>query len=459
MSELVNESASPATLFLEQNPTVKTIDLLLCDLNGILRGKRIGKELLPKVFAHGFYLPRSVMGLGATGDVVPDTNLGLKTGDSDRLCCPVVETLALQPWRERKDRAQVLCSMLNIEGAPFFADTRQVLTQVVDRFAKLGYTPGLALELEFYLFDKVRDEKGRLQQPKSPVSGRRMTTTQVYAIDDLEDYDFFIEEVLSMAAKQNIPADTVIAENAPGQFEVNLDYGNDILKAVDQAVLLKRLIRTVARRHNMEASFMAKPYIDQPGNGLHIHLSLLDAQGNNIFATGEPTENPFMRQAIAGLLDMADSTQALICPTVNSFRRLAAGECVPTSKTWGFDNRSVALRIPASGGKATRLECRTAGADANPYLATAALLMGVAEGLNNKLTPPEPVVNNAYEQEHPQLADNQRDALRNMDSDPRIADWLGEDFVKMYSIAKHDDMSLFERQVTALEYELLFPYI
>jgi len=450
---------SEAALFLERHPQLETIDLLICDLNGIMRGKRVGRELLSKVFDQGFYMPGSVMGLDATGDTVPETLLGLETGDSDNLCRPVQGTLAIVPWCDSEVRAQVLCTMHELDGSPFFADTRQALCRVVERFATLGYTPGIALELEFYLIDKERDANGSIQHPRAPGSNRRMSSTQVYSMDDLDDYDFFIRDVLDTARQQGIPADAVIAENAPGQFEVNLDYGNDILAAADNAVLLKRLIRQVAKKHDMEASFMAKPYIDQPGNGLHIHLSLLDAQGKNIFAAADVLKNSFMRSAMGGLLDLADATQALICPSVNSFRRLAPGECAPTSKTWGFDNRSVALRIPAAGGKATRIECRTAGADANPYLATAAMLMGIGEGLLNKTEPREPVVDNAYSQDHPLLSDNQRDALRKMEAEPRLAEWLGEDFVRIYIATKWFDVRLFDKQITALEYELLLPYL
>lgn len=455
----MSSSPSEAALFLEKHPQLETIDLLICDLNGIMRGKRVGRELLSKVFDQGFYMPGSVMGLDATGDTVPETLLGLETGDSDNLCRPVPGTLAIVPWCESEVRAQVLCTMHELDGSPFFADTRQALCRVVERFAALGYSPGIALELEFYLIDKERDAKGAIQHPRSPSSNRRMSSTQVYSLDDLDDYDFFIRDVLDTARQQGVPADAVIAENAPGQFEVNLDYGNDIMAAADNAVLLKRLIRQVARKHDMEASFMAKPYIDQPGNGLHIHLSLLDDQGNNIFAEGDVLKNSFMRSAMGGLLDLADATQALICPSVNSFRRLAPGECAPTSKTWGFDNRSVALRIPAAGGKATRIECRTAGADANPYLATAAMLIGIGEGLLNKTEPGEPAVDNAYSQEHPLLTDNQRDALRKMEADPRLGEWLGEDFVRIYGAAKWFDVRLFDKQITALEYELLLPYL
>lgn len=452
-------ASEEARLFLEQHPDLSSIDLLISDLNGTLRGKRVGRGLLMKVFEQGFALPRSVMGLDATGDTVPETDLGLETGDSDNLCLPIPGTLSIQPWCKDELRGQLLCTMVNPDGSAFFADPRQALARVIERFDGLGYTPGIALELEFYLFDSQRGPAGELQQPRSAGNGRRMTSTQVYAIDDLDDYDAFIRDVLESARRQGLPADTVIAENAPGQFEVNLDYGNDILAACDQAVLLKRVIKSVAKNHDYEASFMAKPYIEEPGNGLHIHLSLMDQQGDNIFAAGNAVENPNMRAAMAGLIDTAKASQGLICPNVNSFRRLAPGLCAPTSICWGFDNRSVSLRIPAGAGKATRIESRAAGADANPYLATAAMLIGVAEGLHNQMTPPPPVTGNAYDQDHPMLADNQRDALRAMAADERIGDWLGHDFIEVYSVTRWHDLQLFERQVTDLELELLLPYM
>ncbi len=445
-----------ASDFLERHPGIESINLLIGDLNGILRGKRIGRDVLAKVFQQGFALPASVMGMSARGITVEDTNLGLNTGEPDYLCRVIPGTLSQQPWQ--KQGAQVLCTMHETDGTAFYGDPRQALVRVVERFEQLGYGVGIALELEFYLIDQQRDHNGRPQPPVTP-SGRRVNATQVYSMDDLDDNSIFIDAVLSAAEQQNIPADTVITENAPGQFEVNLDYGADILAAADHAVLLKRVIRCVAKSQGMEATFMAKPFIDLPGSGLHIHLSLLDQAGNNVLASADPEQHPLLRQAIAGLLTMADSTQALVCPTVNSFRRLAPSACVPTNKTWGYDNRSVAMRIPAGPAAATRIESRTAGADANPYLATAAMLIGVTEGITGQLTPPDPVRGNAYEQCHPRLPDNQRDALRAMAAEPRIAQWLGEDFIKLYSCVKWHDLQLFEAQITPLEEQLLMPYV
>jgi glutamine synthetase len=453
-------NAIEARDFLLQYPQVHTIELLISDVNGVLRGKRIERDLLEKIYEKGFYLPGSVMALDATGTTVERSGLGTDVGDRDRLCFPIAGTLSIVPWHEGGDRAQALCMMHEIDGSPFFADPRQVLLGAVERFNELGFTPGIALETEFYLIDSQRDNNGNLQCPMIPNTDRRMNSTQVYSIDDLDDYDFLMREVIDFARRQNIPADTVIAEFAPGQFEVNLNHGNDIMAATDQAVLLKRIISSVAKNHGMIASFMAKPYIDMSGNGLHMHLSIMDKNGKNAFATSDPESNQRLRHAVGGLLDMAISTQALLCPSVNSYRRLSSSQSfAPGSLTWGFDNRTVALRIPSGEVENTRIEHRISGADANPYLAVAVLLSGIVEGIKNKIEPPAPVVGNAYEQIHPRIADNQRDAMRAMDNDPRVLDWFGEDFMRVYRVCKWHEIRLFERQITPMEYELLLPYV
>lgn len=455
----MTDHADEASRFLQQHPEVTTIELLVVDLDGILRGKRVERSLLEKVYDQGFYLPVSVLGLDSTGTTVEESELGMRTGDADCLCKPIPGTLKLVPWHDQGDRAQALCSMFDNDGEPLAFYPRNVLARAVERFDKLGLTPGIALELEFYLLDRDLDANGRIQPPQSPVSGKRMSSTQVYSMADLDDYDFFIRDVLATARKQDIPADAVIAEYAPGQFEVNLNYGEDILAATDHAVLLKRVISSVAHKHGMRATFMAKPYIEESGNGLHIHLSLMDSEGKNVLAEPDPLENSSMRHMVAGLLDMADSSQAFCCPTVNSYRRLSPKSFAPTTKTWGSNNRTVAMRIPCGDAKATRIENRMPGADANPYFAVTAMLAGVVEGLENKLTPPEPSSGNAYADDVPVVADNQRDSLRAMEADERIKDWFGSELVKIYSAVKWHDVYLFENQVTPMEYELLLPFV
>ena len=455
----MSEALTEVEQFLEQNPQVETIELLVADLDGVLRGKRVERSLLKKVYESGFCLPQSVLALDATGATVDETGLGIETGDSDRICRPVQGTLQLAPWHDSGDRAQALCAMYEDNDQPLEIFPRHILKKAVDKLHGLGYKAGVALELEFYLIDRERKEDGSLQAPVSPVSGQRMTSTQVYSMQDLDNYDFFIRDVLEMARSQNIPADAVIAEYAPGQFEVNLDYTQDIMKAVDDAVLLKRVINAVASKHGIEATFMAKPYIDEAGNGLHIHLSLLDEAGNNLFGEGEPTDNKLLGHAIAGLLDMADGVQALYCPTINSYRRLAPDSFAPTQLTWGIDNRTVAMRVPAGGASSRRIENRMPGADANPYLATTALIAGILEGIENKMTPPARTVGNGYETDARRVPDNQRDSLRAMENDERVAKWFGKRFVEVYQEVKWRNVYLFEQQITPMEYELILPNI
>ncbi len=447
--------------FLNQYPNLKTMELLVPDLNGLLRGKRVERDLIEKVFTKGFYLPASVMGLAAHGATVEEAGLGAQQGDKDNLCKPVLDTLSIMPWKEGETHAQVLCDMLDDNGEPFELSSRQVLQKAIKQFETLGYSVGIALELEFYLIDHERDALGNLQPPKSPLTGKRFQTTQVYAVDDLDQFGDFVETVVTTARQQNIPADTVIAEYAPGQFEVNLDYGEDILKACDQAILLKRVIHHIAKQQGFQATFMAKPYIEESGNGLHIHLSLYDKAGNNSFRQpGTPIEEqPLLNQAISGLLENMDNTMGLYTPYCNSFRRFAIDSYAPTSKCWGVDNRTVALRIPRGSESATRIEHRLPGADANPYLATAALLFGVYQGLTQSYPTHTAIEGNAYEQDIAQVPDNQRDALRLLENNQALAEFLGKDFLDLYLVTKWADVHSFEKQVTPKEYDWLLPYI
>ncbi len=444
--------------FLAAHPDVQTIELLTADLNGMIRGKRIERDAMKKVFRDGFSLPASVYAVDATGTTVEASRLGVDTGDADRLCRIVPGTLSIVPWLE--GRAQALVTMFETDGTtPFHSDPRQVLTRVYDQFSRMGYTPVVAVELEFYLVDRERDALNRLQPPVSPVTGRRMSSTQVYSMDDLDDYDAFIQEVLSMAREQNLPADGVIAEYAPGQFEVNLHHCDNPLMAADHATMLKRIIRHAARKFGLSATFMAKPYIDQAGSGTHVHLSLLNEQGKNIFSAEDPEQHTPLRNAIGGLLQTADQTQALLFPTINSYRRLSSEIFAPSSKTWGYDNRTVAMRIPSGERAAYRVEHRLSGADANPYLAVAAVLAGVQYGMENKVEPGPAVVGNAYDQDHETLADNPRDALRAFERSQWVRETFGPEFTDVYTACKWGEIRLFEQQVTPMELDLLLPYV
>ena len=441
--------------FLARHPAIDSIDLLLSDLNGVLRGKRIPRENLEKAYVNGINLPGSVFALDITGNTIEETGLGLDIGDCDQVCRPIPGTLMPTPWLRDGRQGQLLMAMRNEHEGPFFADPRNVLAQQVQRLEAMGFTAVVALELEFYIVDRTRDDLGRVQPPRSPETGERATTSQVYSISELDEYAGFLGDIQAAAATQNLPLDTALKECAPGQFEINLVHGSDVLKACDSAVLLKRLIKGIAVNHGFEATFMAKPYDAEAGNGMHVHMSLLDAHGRNVFAAAD--ENPLgtemLRHAIGGLLRLMPASVALMAPNLNSFRRFQPGLYVPMAPTWGFDNRSVALRIPSGPNAARRIEHRVGGADANPYLLLATLLASVIHGIANRISPEEIVTGNAYEQFDPVLTNSWSRALELLERSEVLNEALGQDFLKVFLANRRAERASAMQVVSRLEYD------
>jgi len=360
---------------LAQMPACNAIDLILPDMNGLLRGKRITADALEKVYVDGVCLPMSLIATDITGNTVEETGLGYDIGDEDRICRPVPGSLRPVPWQQRP-MAQLLLAMEDGSGGMFAANPREVLKRVVQRFAERGLTPVVAVELEFYLLDGDLDAAGRPLTSRNPATGERNTTTQVYYLQDLNDYQRFTDAVADACAAQGIPADTAVAEYAPGQFEINLKHRHDAVLACDDAIYLKRAIKAVAEQHGMIASFMAKPFVEQAGSGTHIHVSVLDRAGNNIFACTPATPADTLRHAIGGLQQVSRDCMLMFAPHGNSYRRFVLNAFVPLNDCWGFNNRTVAMRVPHSNPANVRVEHRIAGADANPYLVTAAVLAG-----------------------------------------------------------------------------------
>jgi len=309
-----------------------------------------------------------------------------------------------------------------------------------------------AFELEFYLIDQ-ENVNGRPQPPRSPISGKRPHSTQVYLIDDLDEYVDCLQDMLEAAKEQDIPADAIVKESAPAQFEVNLHHVEDAIKACDYALLLKRLIKNIAYDHEMDSTFMAKPYPGQAGNGLHVHISLLDKKtGKNIFAADNPLENQPLRHAIGGILDTMAASMAFLCPNVNSYRRFGAQFYVPNAPSWALDNRTVAVRVPTGSADAVRIEHRVAGADANPYLMLASILAGIHHGLTNQIDPGEPIEGNSYEQLEQSLPNNLRDALRELDDSEVLNKYIDPKYIDIFVACKEAELQEFETTISDLEY-------
>lgn len=437
--------------FLEENPDVAAVDCVIADINGCLRGKRVRRDALTKVYTDGICLPGSLYALDITGTTVEATGLGFDSGDADQICRPVPGRLSRSPW-QKSATGQVLMAMHGEDDQPYFADPRCALATVTARFSEMGLTPVVAVELEFYLIDRLRD-RGRPRPPLSPATGEREASTQVYGMKELDDYVEFIEAVRVAAERQNLPADTAVSEYAPGQYEVNLRHRDDAVAACDDAILLKRLLKGVAKQFGMEATFMAKPYEDRAGNGLHVHVSLVDKDGRNVFAGNDALGSDALRHAIGGLKQtMAEST-AIFAPTANSYRRYRADSFVPMSPTWGANNRTLALRIPAGSRDATRVEHRVAGADANPYLVMAAILAGMHHGITHRIDPGPPTEGNAYAQHPPSIPCYWNDALARFDGAAVLPSYLGEAFCHVYSACRWHECDTFNAHISPLEYE------
>lgn len=437
-------------VFLDAHPQVRFFDVFLSDLNTVERGKRIDRASIHDVYRRGMPLPGSMFALDILGGTIQATGLGFDEGDADRPCLPIPGTLVPVPWQP-EGIAQLQVSMYEASGEAFFADPRHVLTRVLERFRARGLTPVIAIEYEFYFVDRERAEDGLPQPPAGPLTGRREFRTQINSMTDLNEYSQILVQIDRDCRTQHVPATSSLPEYGPGQFEVNLQHGPDALLACDQAVRFKRLVKSVARAHGCDATFMAKPYRDMAGSGLHVHVSLLDERGQNILACDDPIHHLPIRHAVSGLLDTMAEGMAICAPGPNSYRRFRTDSYVPLSPSWSINNRGSAIRIPTSDSANRRIEHRQAGADANPYLVVAWLLAGILHGLDKRKEPPAPVTGNAYALGGEPLPLHWALAIERFAASAFAREYLGTDFAHLYATVKRAELNDFESHVTPLE--------
>ena len=372
--------------------------LAVADLNGQARGKRLPATAAEKVLASGARMPLSVLNVDVAGNDIDTSPLVFATGDADGVLMPTERGPLPAQWLDTPT-AILPMWMFTEDGAPFVGDPRQALARVLDRYGAKSWTPIVATELEFYLID---DSGPDLKPPASPRSGVRRTGADIHSLRALDAHDAFFTDLYAGADAMGIPADAAISEAGPGQFEVNLAHRNT-MEAADDAWLFKLLTQGMARKHGFAASFMAKPYVDQPGNGFHIHASVLDAGGSNIFDNGGPEGADSLQHAVAGCLDAMADTTLIFAPHGPSYDRFTTHSHAPTRATWGYDNRTVAIRIPGGDPTARRLEHRVPGGDANPYLVIAVVLGAMLDGIDRQANPPPPTTGNGYSSGAPAL--------------------------------------------------------
>jgi len=437
-----------ADWFLRANPQITTVEALLPDCNGVMRGKWLPRHKLGKIFDGELKLPKTALSLDIWGRDVEE--LVFASGDADGICKPVEGSLLPTPWSPDAQHGQVMLSMYDADGSPYLGDPRHVLKQVLSRFRAKGLRPVVAAELEFSL---VRWDNHFPQHtcPKpansSPVGGN------TYGLDVLHHHSKMMEDLRLACELQDLPFDGVVKESAPSQYEINMQHVDNPVLAAKQIIMMKRLIKGVAVKHDLVASFMAKPFEEEAGNGMHVHCSVLDESGRNIFDDGTERGTPMLQGAIGGCLRYMGESVVIFAPSFNAYRRFQPGCHAPTFPSWGYENRTVAVRVPAGSHSARRLEHRVAGADANPYLLFAVLLGAMLEGMEHEISPGEPISGDGYSQEESSLPVYMPDALNLFRSSPFIRRALGPELQLVFTLTKEQELAEFRKRISELEYQ------
>lgn len=446
MSSATTENAHIVS-WLADNPQIEVLHTAVCDLNGIMRGKRIPIDQARRVAENGIRMPLSIVGVDVWGEDIMGNPLVFSSGDIDGICSPTGRGALPINWTTRPS-AMIPLWLFQDARTPFLGDPRQALAQVLRRYTEHGLTPVVATELEFYLVDPEADEA---RPPISPYTGKRLDSDAILSLDELEDFGEFFRDVYLQCEQQNVPADTAVAENGIGQFEINLLH-TDGLKAADDAVLFKRIVKGVARKHNLVATFMAKPYGGRSGNGFHVHFSLNDTAGVNVFDDGTESGSEVMHHAVGGLLAGMAETTLLYAPHFNSYRRLRPDTHAPSAISWGYENRTTAVRIPGGNSKARRIEHRVAGADANPYLVLAGILGAALAGIEDRIVPPKPFKGRAYSERLPKLPADWASAVNAFEDGAMIPRIFDQALQAMFVACKRQEIAGFASQVSDLEF-------
>ena len=435
--------------FKKKHNKIKYLDVILGDLSGIIRGKRIPISDADKIFKSGVQFCYSTFLLDTSGYCPDAEGRGFTDGDPDANYYPMKNTLSLIPWH-KDSIAQVLISIQDESRYSSIMDPRNVLAKVWDDFSKLKLYPRVAFELEFYLIKRRSKLDENPTPPTSKRNKRQAEGTQVYGMSELDDFYDFLEEINKFCKIQNIPASTASSEFAPGQFEINLNSTTDLLKAADDSVLLRRLVKETAIKHGYEATFLSKPYLNEAGSGMHLHLSLYDEKNNNVFSKNK-LKNKNLLYAIGGLQKTMFESMAIFAPNINSYRRFLPDQFVPVNSSWGPNNRSVAFRIPVSQDEATRIEHRVAGAEANAYLVLSSILSGIMHGFRNKILPDKPRIDNACDNPDKNMPLNITDALALLENSKVMNKYLTKEYVKIYVDLKRKEQESFNSEISNTE--------
>ena len=430
---------------------VRDVECIFPDISGYPRGK-----LMPAAtFLAGGELRicqaipmQAVTGEYSYNPVFPDS-------DPDVRLVPDYRTVALAPWAS-VPRAMAVHDCFELNGELCQFAPRSVLKQVLASYTARGLHPVMAPEIEFYLSAANTDPAQPLEAPKLR-GGRAEVGQSAFSLNMLNELAPFWDEFRAACATLGIGTDTWIHEVGALQYEINLMHGDPVVVS-DQAFLFKYAAREIALKHGLNAVFMAKPVAGSAGSSMHLHTSVVNAQGDNVFSLADGSASALFGQFIAGLQTYGPELMLMFAPNVNAYRRYVSGSQAPTNMAWGYDNRTTGLRIPSSSPTARRVENRVAGADANPYLAMAATLAAGLRGIEEKRVPSEPLAGNGYDQVHG-LPRSMEAALDRMQNSCFAREVFGEDFVTGYCAVKALELDSFQNEVSAWERRFLLPQV
>ncbi len=429
-------------IFLQENPQVQYVDCVFVDLCGIVRGKRIDRAELERIFESGMQIPYTIYFLDARGDMIDGIDCGTSDGAREGTAHPVSRTLTRVNWSQRP-HGQVLMTLCNGKGEPYFGEPRNVLARVVERFADLDLTPSVGCTLEFQLIGRERAKDGIPQMPKDVEGGDRNEDAVAKEI---------LDAVVAAAETQGLPPVATTPGAATGQYRVSLATAPDAVRAGDHAVFLRQIARAVARQHGRDATFMAKPFLGAAGSAMHIQAAVLKGGGENAFDDGRIDGDAILRFGIGGLQAVMADSIALFAPNANAFRRFVGPGAVARNKRWGYKNRTTV--VGATGeGDARCIDHRLAGADANPYLVLAAMLTGIHHGIVEHLDPGTPFEDDAtafVDQTMPFSIDA---ALLALENGSILREYLGPAYIDLFCATKRAESDRFRNHIPAHEYD------
>ncbi len=435
---------------------VTELECLVPDLTGVARGKILPREKFTE--DRGMRLPEAIVGIGVTGNFPADGPYYdvIHPTDRDMHLRPDPSTVRIVPWAA-DPTAQVIHDCFDRAGNMIPYAPRSVLRRICGLYEAEGWKPVVAPEIEFYLIERNADPNTPLRPPRGR-SGRAETSRQAYSIAAVIEFDPLFEDIYAYCEKMELNVDTLIHEVGAGQMEINF-FHDEPLGLADEVFFFKRTIREAAMRHEMFATFMAKPMAGEPGSAMHVHQSVVSAAtGRNIFSNDDGTPSKEFYWYIGGLQKYTPAAMALYAPYVNSYRRLARSSAAPINIQWGSDNRTVGIRSPVASAAARRIENRVIGADANPYVALAATLACGWLGMKEKIEPAPECKGDAYLAEY-QLPRSLGEALGWLADESDLHDVLGKEFITVYSEVKEIEHEEFMKVISPWEREHLLLHV